>query len=205
MARFSTESDHPVILARAYDCLLLATQVCGDFLLSRTVRDILPKLSLFLERQLDARLRYYQKNQKILNQDIKSVEYFAEKTLLQTLGQLMINLKLRSRDTWNVISVLSIYLVTKPIPKELRQCAFESLAGLAKYDSGSVRFYLHKIRNLFYFKQDNSGTTNFCDSCRDAQTDKLGTEFVNSWSGKFLISRFDGSLAQDLCDQLDRI
>ena len=117
VARFSTESDHPVILSRAYACLLLASEFCGDFLLARTRTDILPRLVTFLHSQLDHRITYYCTHKRILT--VKSVEYFAEHELLRSIGQLMVNLKLHSSDLWPVCPLLFSYLALRPMPAEL--------------------------------------------------------------------------------------
>ena len=156
VARFSSESDHPVILARAYDCLLLASLVCSDFLLSRTLKVVLPKLLLFLQHQLDHRIKYFETNLKTIS--IKSAEYFAEFELLKTLGELLINLGVRSRDTWSVISILLLYTVLKPVPEELQKAAFESLIIISKFDPGSVRFYVHRLIQMV---SPQSNPTNF--------------------------------------------
>lgn len=193
MARFNAESDHPLILSRAYGCLLQASEFCGDFLLSRTCKEVLPCLVAFLHAQLDHRISYFSTNRRLLT--AKSVEYFAEYELLRTIGLLVSNLKLRSTELWKICPLLLMYTSLRPVPPELQKCAFESLVELARYDSGSLRFYLHRMENLCYGLQD-SGKDGDKPSCDCLRIKSILEECTTKW--KRYCQRWDDSLLRDL-------
>lgn len=151
--RFSADFDQPVILKRAFDCLMIASEFCGSFLLGRTKKDVLPRLVEFLNCRLDGRAKYFKQHQRM--DQIKSVEYYAEYELLRSLGRLVCNLKMLSRDIWKVIDILLAYICFKGVSFELQQCAFESLATIStKVDCSSVYFYLHRILCLYYEEKE---------------------------------------------------
>lgn len=198
VARFNVESDHPLVLSRAYGCLLQASEFCGDFLLSRTCKEVLPRLVAFLHAQLDHRIVYFTTNRRLLT--VKSVEYFAEYELLRTIGLLASNLKLRSTELWTICPLLMMFTSLRPVPPELQKCAFESLVELARYDSGSVRFYLHRMENLCYDSREQSASSESCDCQRNTS---VFEECTTTW--KKYCQRWDNSLLRDLKGHLSAL
>lgn len=194
MARFNAESDHPLILSRAYGCLLQASEFCGDFLLSRTCKEILPRLVAFLHAQLDHRIAYFTTNRRLLT--VKSVEYFAEYELLRTIGLLVSNLKLSSAQLWKMCPLLLMFASLRPVPPELQKCAFESLVELARYDSGSVRFYLHRMEKLCYGLQNAGKDDDDQESCDCLRIESTLEECTSKWKRYF--QPWDDSLLRDL-------
>lgn len=200
VARFSSESDHPIILKRAYDCLLVASEFCGDFLLSPTREKIIPKLILFLQSQLDNRISYFQVHNRLIN--VKSVEYFAEKQLLSTFGLLANNLNLQSHDLWTLIPVLLSYIILKPIDYELQRCALDSLIRISKRDSGSIRLYIHRFLKLYYPDFTLNPLEIFNEKCICYKSRSIFHQVIPNW--KKLLLSIDKSLILELIEFVNK-
>lgn len=153
--RFSIDFEHPVVIKRAFDCLMLASEFCGDFLLRRTKTEVLPFLIKFLNSCFNRRVNCYCRHQR--KETIKSVEYYAEYELLQSIGQLAVNIKLSVlKDISGLLSILLFYICSKSIVPELQKCAFESIITIGEnLDHYSVRFHVHQFLHLFYNQNSN--------------------------------------------------
>ena len=177
-------------MKRAFDCLLVASEFCGDFLLSRTKKEVLPRLVEFLNRRLNTRWYYYQQHHRV--NTIKSIEYYAELKLLGSIGQLVCNLKIPSKDISQIADVLILYLCFKGVSRELQQCAFDSLTTLCLDSHLSLVLHLiHRVKKLYYFNEDDtgSGCCIGCD-CRPTETSTKFTEHLLPLSATMLNNAF---------------
>ncbi|KAF7489177.1 TELO2-interacting protein 1 -like protein [Sarcoptes scabiei] len=193
--QFSLSLDYPMIVKLAFDCIMLSSELCGDFLLQRTRKEILPSLNDFLLEQFDRRLRFFQRNRTI--DTMKSIDYYAEQELLESIGQLLVNIKISSKDIHSILSTLMLYLCCKFIPEDLRNCSLKSLKTIAnEIDCYSIMFYVHYVDNLFESKNSNE------KSCNCSLKMRNSILFVQANSDLFL-KPLRNSVLKQLIDHLN--
>lgn len=128
---------------------MLANKLCGDFLLRRTGKKIIPALINFLQIRFDSRINYYRKHGH--NETLKTMDYYIELELLRSLGRLAVNVKLRSQDIWKMLPIFILYTCSNGIIMDLRQNSLQSLIIiLDRADYYSVRYFVHIFLEIFY-------------------------------------------------------
>lgn len=132
---------------------MLANKLCGDFLLRRMGKKIIPSLINFLQIRFDSRINYYRKHGH--NETLKTMDYYIELELLRSLGRLAVNVKLRSQDIWKMLPIFILYTCSNGIIMDLRQNSLQSLIIISdRADYYSVRYFVHIFLEIFY---ENSG------------------------------------------------
>ncbi|KAH9423686.1 TEL2-interacting protein 1 [Dermatophagoides pteronyssinus] len=155
----SLDLEHPIVVKNAFDCLMLANELCGDFLLRRISKEIIPALINFLQIHFDKRIDYYRKH--CHNETLKTMNYFIELELLKSFGKLAVNIKLQSEDICKILPILLLYTCSKGIVNELQENSLQSLIIISnKADYYSVQYF-----KLFYGKQPESIRKNDNNQC----------------------------------------
>lgn len=134
---------------------MLANELCGDFLLRRISKEIIPALINFLQIHFDIRIDYYRKH--CHNETLKTMNYFIELELLKSFGKLAVNIKLQSDDICKILPILLLYTCSKGIVTELQENSLQSLIIISnKADYYSVQYFVHIFLEIFYGKQPES-------------------------------------------------
>jgi hypothetical protein len=132
VARFQ---DNYNVVFKAISCILLMAECCGDFLRSRTVKQILPRLIQFINSQ-----RKNSSNKPLNCAHLLSLEYRLQSKILSSVGALCRYLKLQSAEIWCVMAAITPYNLPDQ-PLQLRAEAAVSLKHLEMLDPYSVFYY----------------------------------------------------------------
>ncbi|XP_015794674.1 TELO2-interacting protein 1 homolog [Tetranychus urticae] len=144
LKRFNT--GNLVLLTKCYHCLIVMSQCCGDFLKSRTLEQVIPRLISFLRSQ------YSKSFLKTDSSPYKyTLEYKLQCEVLRTIGLLCDYLKIESLSLWPVIEAVIPYLSNKQ-PRSLQQEALKSCKILIFLDPFAFHSYLQKMMET---KEDN--------------------------------------------------
>ncbi|OTF83145.1 hypothetical protein BLA29_003811 [Euroglyphus maynei] len=181
----SLQLEHPVVVKNAFDCLMLANELCGDFLLRRTSKEIIPSLITFLQIRFDKRIDYYRKHGH--TETLKTVDYYVELELLRSLGQLAVNVKLRSEDIWKMLPIFIFYTCSKGIMIDLQRNSLDSLIIISdQTDYYSVRYFVHIFLETFYENEESilpvnklSDQSKFQCICRRRNVKKIMEKYSN--------------------------
>lgn len=139
MVRFTKDYEHAPMVYRAYECLLLVAQLAGDFVRSRTIGQVMPKLVGFLQRVCTDRSLYYRRHGKM-----QTSGHYADAEVVSTAGRLVVDTRLEDRQLWQLVECLLTYLHSPGICGELREAAFQSLLTIAtEADSMIVLHYIN--------------------------------------------------------------
>ncbi|CAK9829945.1 TELO2-interacting protein 1 homolog [Anthophora retusa] len=125
-------NENVLIINRAWQLLNVISRVSKDFIRSRTLKQVLPALSKFLHNS--AKESYNKSSENIYK---FTQIYKLQKELLSTLGQMTKNLSLHERDTWNVLSIVELYLNKHQSPT-LQECCIKLYKDVADYNSDIV-------------------------------------------------------------------
>ncbi|XP_035724341.1 TELO2-interacting protein 1 homolog [Vespa mandarinia] len=121
-----------LVINRAWQLFCVLAHISKDFIRCRTLKQILPALSKFLNKS--AKESY--------NKPIDAVYKFTQmyklqRKLISTLSQIVKDLKLREKDVWNVLSITEPYLSSHQHPL-LQNCCVNMYKELANYNSDIV-------------------------------------------------------------------
>ncbi|KAL2746836.1 TELO2-interacting protein 1 [Vespula maculifrons] len=121
-----------LVINRAWRLFCVLAHISKDFIRCRTLKQILPALSKFLNKS--AKESY--------NKPIDAVYKFTQmyklqRELITTLSQIVKDLKLREKDLWNVLSITEPYLASHQHPI-LQNCCVNMYKNLADYNSDIV-------------------------------------------------------------------
>ncbi len=125
-----------IVIKRAFSCLLIMSQTCGDFIRARTVKEVMPKILSFLKSQ----------SQQSFKKDKASayrftIAYQFQIDILSGIGSIAFNLDLREKDLWQIIVEVIPYLNALQ-PEPLQDSAVVALKKIAELDASSVFYYL---------------------------------------------------------------
>ncbi|XP_066599395.1 TELO2-interacting protein 1 homolog isoform X2 [Prorops nasuta] len=118
---------NPLIINRAWQLLNVLGDVSKDFIRVRTLKQILPALSKFLTESAKHSFKKDSGHVYIFTQ-----VYKLQRELLSTFGRTAINLKLRERELWDLLSLAEPYLSSLQNPT-LQKCSIELYKEIADY------------------------------------------------------------------------
>ncbi|XP_076226643.1 telo2 interacting protein 1 isoform X2 [Nomia melanderi] len=121
--------ENVLIINRAWQLLNVLSSVSKDFIRSRTLKQVLPALSKFLNSS--ASKSYNTSSENIYKY---TQLYKLQKELLSSLGAIVKNLNFLENDTWNVLSVAEPYLNKHQHPI-LQSCCINLYKEIADYNS----------------------------------------------------------------------
>ncbi|XP_047343679.1 TELO2-interacting protein 1 homolog isoform X2 [Vespa velutina] len=126
------QDQNVLVINRAWQLFCVLAHISKDFIRCRTLKQILPALSKFLNKS--AKESY--------NKPIDAVYKFTQmyklqRKLISTLSQIVKDLKLREKDVWNVLSITEPYLSSHQHPL-LQNCCVNMYKELANYNSDIV-------------------------------------------------------------------
>ncbi|KZC03991.1 TELO2-interacting protein 1 like protein, partial [Dufourea novaeangliae] len=121
-----------LIINRAWQLLNLLGRVSKDFIRSRTLKQVLPALSKFLNTS--AKESYNKSSENVYK---FTQTYKLQKELLSTFGETVKNLNLLERETWNILSIAEPYLSKHQHPT-LQSCCIQLYKEIADYNSDIV-------------------------------------------------------------------
>lgn len=130
LIRFTEDTFVP----KAFNVLLTIANECGDFIRSRTFKEVMPKIVLFLKQEnCKSILRSFHKYQYTTNHSLQIL-------LLSEVGNLCTKFYVNEKE-FNAIVTVCISYLKKEQPKVLQEAAVKSLKALSVIDSDAVWFY----------------------------------------------------------------
>ncbi|XP_014614850.1 PREDICTED: TELO2-interacting protein 1 homolog isoform X2 [Polistes canadensis] len=132
-----------LVFNRSWQLLRALAYVSKDFIRSRTLKQILPALSYFMNKS--AKESYNKSTDAVYK---FTQMYKLQKELLSTLGQIVKDLKLIEKDLWNILSITEVYLSSRQHPI-LQNCCINLYKELADYNSDMV---LTKCLSIWHSK-----------------------------------------------------
>ncbi|KAI4477695.1 hypothetical protein M0804_012523 [Polistes exclamans] len=132
-----------LVFNRSWQLLRALAYVSKDFIRSRTLKQILPALSYFMDKS--AKESYNKSTDAVYK---FTQMYKLQKELLSTLGQIVKDLKLIEKDLWNILSITEVYLSSRQHPI-LQNCCINLYKELADYNSDMV---LTKCLSIWHSK-----------------------------------------------------
>ncbi|XP_078041858.1 telo2 interacting protein 1 isoform X2 [Augochlora pura] len=137
------QDENVLIINRAWQLLNVLGHVSKDFIKFRTLKQVLPALSKFLN--VSAKESYNKSTENIYK---FTQTYKLQKELLSTLGATVKNLNFLEKDTWNVLSIAEPYLNKHQHPM-LQSCCIQLYKEIADYNGDIV---LMKCLSVFNSK-----------------------------------------------------
>lgn len=125
----------------AFECLISMAESAKDFIKSRTLDSIIPRLCLFLDSQANKSL-----HQKDYGPYSMTLAYKCQLKILTNLGPLAYHIQLAYQSLWRVVRTTLAYLDSGQVPS-LREAARTSLHFMIALDADCV-WYFAKQRNL---------------------------------------------------------
>lgn len=119
----------------AFECLVAMASCAKDFIKSRTLDLIIPRLCLFLETQAKSSI-----GQQDYSPYCMTMVYKCQLKILTELGALAYNIQLAYRALWRVIRVALLYLDPDQNPS-LRKAAYTSLLHMMALDADCVWYF----------------------------------------------------------------
>ncbi|XP_043485758.1 TELO2-interacting protein 1 homolog isoform X2 [Polistes fuscatus] len=132
-----------LVINRSWQLLRVLAHVSKDFIRSRTLKQILPALSNFMNKS--AKESYNKSTDAVYK---FTQMYKLQKELLSTLGQIVKDLKLIEKDLWNILSITEVYLSSRQHPI-LQNCCINLYKELTDYNSDMV---LTKCLSIWHSK-----------------------------------------------------
>lgn len=126
----------------AFECLVSMASCAKDFIMRRTLDNILPRLCLFLESQASE-----SKGQKDYGPYCMSIAYKCQLRILTHLGALSYHIQLAYSNLWRIIRATLIYLDSNQVPS-LREAARTSLHYIMALDADCVWYFAKKSDRL---------------------------------------------------------
>ncbi|KAK6177026.1 hypothetical protein SNE40_015216 [Patella caerulea] len=133
--RFS--DDEKLVTVKAMETLRLMSDCSGDFLMKRTIKDIIPSIKRFLENQ--AKISYHCGSMYTF-----TVNYKLQLTFLTNLGQLALKLQIHGNDLNLVTSCCLPYLNTHQ-PQTLQAASVNCFRDFTKLDKDVIWFTLNNL------------------------------------------------------------
>ncbi|KAA0191947.1 hypothetical protein FBUS_06748 [Fasciolopsis buskii] len=130
LARFRDRS--AVVVEKAFQILLVLSNVAGDFLRSRATSDVMPSLLTFLKRGLAVSANASESYRHLTS-------YRVQRELLARLGSFSADLNLGSEALYPVVQLCVLYLASNQ-PPGLREVALRSLKVIWPLDPGLILF-----------------------------------------------------------------
>ncbi|XP_015182653.1 PREDICTED: TELO2-interacting protein 1 homolog [Polistes dominula] len=121
-----------LLINRSWQLLRVLAHVSKDFIRSRTLKQILPPLSDFMNKSAK---ESYKKSKDAAYQFTQM--YKLQKELLSTLGTIVQDLNIIEKDLWNILSITEVYLSSLQHPI-LQQCCMNLYKELADYNGDMV-------------------------------------------------------------------
>nr|XP_033325327.1 TELO2-interacting protein 1 homolog isoform X1 [Megalopta genalis] len=137
------QDENVLIINRAWQLLNVLGHVSKDFIKFRTLKQVLPALSKFLN--VSAKESYNKNTENIYK---FTQTYKLQKELLSSLGATVKNLNFLEKDTWNVLSIAEPYLSKHQHPV-LQSCCIQLYKEIADYNEDIV---LMKCLSIFNSK-----------------------------------------------------
>lgn len=144
-----------LILKKSFDCLNMMTICSGDFLRSRTVEYVMPKLCSFLRQQS---MQSYGKTDSSPYKF--TIEYKIQREVLNQIGSFCYHLKVCEKNLWSVIECLLPYISNQQ-PLSLQEAAKESITIISYVDTYSVHYYLK-----YYLPSRNERQSNYTENVK---------------------------------------
>ncbi|TPP60264.1 hypothetical protein FGIG_03380, partial [Fasciola gigantica] len=119
-----------IVVEKAFQILVVLSNVAGDFLRSRARSDVIPSLLTFLRRGLSVSANASQSYHHLTS-------YRVQQELLARLGSFCSDLNLDTEALCPVVQLCALYLAENQ-PPGLRQAAFQSLKVIWLLDPGLV-------------------------------------------------------------------
>ncbi|XP_028175384.1 TELO2-interacting protein 1 homolog isoform X2 [Ostrinia furnacalis] len=137
VARFETEE--PVVLRRALSLLVAMAELSKDFILSRCVKEVLPRLYQWLRKAAaDSHLKdagsYYR----------SSAAYLLQIAALASLPSLAVHLRLQDAPLDDAMTAVDAYLSNKQ-PKTLQTLAVNFFKAILDYSYGAAWWHLRAL------------------------------------------------------------
>lgn len=123
---------NPLVINRAWHLLYVLANVSKDFIRSRTLKQVLPAISEFLNK---ASKESYKKDSG--NAYKFTQTYKLQKELLSQLGCIAGYLKLREQELWNLLEIAEPYLSAYQHPV-LQECCVTLYKDIADHNSDIV-------------------------------------------------------------------
>ncbi|CAG2180431.1 unnamed protein product [Oppiella nova] len=122
-----------IVTKRSFACLQVMSEICGDFIRVRTLKEVIPKILAFLRSQA---LISFKKDKASAYRF--TIAYQFQIDILCGIGSIAVNLGLRDKDLWPLIVEIMPYLHTyQPLP--LQESAINALKEISKLDANSFR------------------------------------------------------------------
>lgn len=128
-------SDEVAVARAAFHLLLVLSEVCGDFIQTRTTTDVLPKITSFLHQHSQDGVR---QETRIAHRFTITFKYQLE--CLLKIGPLTVGLNVQGKELWKLMAVVLMY-TSGDQPKELREAAGLAIQFFRSHDPDSVWFY----------------------------------------------------------------
>ncbi|XP_054724900.1 TELO2-interacting protein 1 homolog [Uloborus diversus] len=134
-------AEDTVVVLKAFQVLLVIVDECRDFVLVRTLKDVMPKLISILKQEYKNSLKSNFRNYQWVN------AHKLQLLVLSEIGNLCSKLKISEKDLSSVTEVCLPYLNISQ-PKVLQSAAEKTLKSLAVIDADAVWFYYNEMYSV---------------------------------------------------------
>ena len=125
-----------IVMKRSFNCLQIMCKTCGDFIRQRTIKEVIPKILLFLSSQSQIS---YKKDKASAYRF--TIAYQFQIDILCGIGSIAVDLQLLDKELWQLIVAIMPYLSTYQ-PIALQESAITALQTISESDVSSVFYYL---------------------------------------------------------------
>lgn len=138
----------PLVLSRCFSLLHILGLHAKEFILKRSLSDVIPQLKQFLKAA-----SAHSSTEKAL---VPTQEYKLQVKLLQHLPAFIRSLRLDGRHLYDLLSIVALYL-SQEQPKELQALAVQAYQNLAAYNGPFVYVMLLQRAHLKDYKANVDG------------------------------------------------
>ncbi|CAL1275574.1 unnamed protein product [Larinioides sclopetarius] len=131
-------SEDQVVVLQAFKVLLVIADECRDFVRSRILKDIVPKLTSLLKKSYSSSL---------LKNNFRNYQWTnsckLQLNVLSDIGSLFCKLDVSEKDIAQLVQVCIPYLQNEQ-PRIFQEAAFKTLEALASIDADAIWWYLNE-------------------------------------------------------------